>query len=463
MLRRFILLQTLAIVACNSPRQTDPQSLGQGSPSPLRDKEPTTTDQASAVRSALISENWVAGIAGHNLNEPYSFQALTAQGWEIINTFNGGSGTNLSYSCNVNQGAFTNWVLPLPAGETLCCDPSGFGKTSGPLRAYSFFLKGGGITFATTGEPCPAAGTPSWTVGSFGFPAIQPASLDYPHAFYNTFLDEAWMVFNGSPAPSGTGTIGILKLNSAGSGGSYILNACDNHVKQWANGDVDRDGHPVVVYLDATTSRVRFIRFNRVSFSFDCASARDIGTHTYQPAGCSPTCPGAAIPNVGAGCLEDSYNSTIAVDRLTIPNKILIAFGTRGTGACTGFAETRFYRSLDNGNTWPSIVATGCQTAVQPRATAGQRLDGLGTGNLFHVVTAYATGGGLAQVDWKSSDGGATWSGAFISGQRAAPPGCFWGHYHGVTTEINNEIYTNWMQMPNPSGNWGIRGMSFPF
>lgn len=439
------------------------------------DDDTATTGESVAtdietVLAELISQGFVASAPPRELTEPYAFTLFTENGLEVVNTFNyTGVANQLIYSCDRNEGPFSTFFVPL-ADSNHSGDTSGMGKGQFGTnwRAYISALGGNGIRYYRTMEPCPTSGAPTWTVGNIAPPiTINGATIDYPHAFYDEATDQGWITFTAQLLFTGQTTIGVLRLNATGDGGTYHMNTCDFNTNQFSNGAVDANGDPLIVYKNQTTGFVRTVRFNRSTNTFDCSASgnMNVGPHAYQAANCAGTC--GATPTlalVGTGCLRDTFNPSIAIDLASFPANFVVTYHSAGSGMCANQGETRFYRKVAGAPGWTWAAVTGCQTSVQPRVTATRTVGWGSAPNVFDVATRYSVGGSnMRTVIWRSADAGASWVGTFASTSHSVtnfPGGCYWGDYIGIASDMaHNSVYMNWWA-PAVTGFRAIQALS---
>jgi hypothetical protein len=421
------------------------------------------------IASPIIGpEQWVAQSATVNFSESNNFAVKAGSTWEMINVYNNDAFL-FRYSCSRDGGiTWQERSTTAPAGN----DPTGVFKARAVTGPKAFVLRlfndtqGIRLKWWRIAEPCPASGGTSWTAFTPTYSGID--GFDYPKAFYQFNTDLVWHSFHARNTATGRTSVYLSKLFNDGTVQTTEF-ACDNHTNINANAVAEgkpgiTGGKIHVVYLDATMAQVRSVVFDTNSRTFDCGSVRVIGPKVWQAAGncpADPTCP--TLPNVGGGsCLRDTTTLAIAVVN-AIPMKVVVAYHTAGTGACSQQAETRFYRRDMSAPNWTLQAVTSCYTAVQPAMATAYTHGFGGNDERIHVMSKFATGNQLLQADYLSTDTGLTWNGVALTAGRSvsATNGCYWEDYHGATADMSrNRMFYNWGQLNTASGTWDIRGVT---
>jgi hypothetical protein len=432
----------------------------------------STADAVEVVQSAFTSVNWVAQQSSVNLSEPFSWPVKVGSTWEMMHTYNAGLNQILMYSCQRDPNIAFNFTLGQPRNDG---DTSGIfvSSSANSNKAYMFALLPGetGIRYYRTADPCPAGGCspscPSFGVFNLTMPSFTSNSIDYPYGFYDDVNNNIWISFNGNRVANGQTTLGLIKLNANDTASNFVF-TCNTNSNQFANGAVDSNGDVHLIYLDNTVQKVRTVKFSRTTNSFDCSSVKDIGPHTYSPNNCGTNCTTTpTLAGVGDGCLRDTFNPSIAIDRSVTPNNLVASYHTIGDANCPTKAETRMYRSTDLGLTWPTVNITLCQTSVKPRVATAFTPTVTAITNSFQVHTTHNVNGNqVAQVNWSSLNN-STFFGAFMTGGRAITNnlgGCYWGDYDGSIADLahNNRFFFSWEQTGDSFGLMGIQGATNP-
>ncbi len=465
------------------------------------------TDETLASCPSDCKAQWVAGggnvpePAPNELAEPHSFAVKVGDTWEMVNTFNFFHGSTVfPYTCSRDGGStWRRFEFVLPASSAMCCDPGGFFRSAPAAtnRAYVTMLGSlrDSIQWFRSPDPCPPTGTsPTWIFTKhdgavFGKPGLPTArGFDYPFAMYNDVDDSSWVSFILDRQ------IHVAQFNESNPAlPTFKAWDCDNNGHSAPNGAFDSAGIMHLVYFDFTAHELRHVSFNPSTMKFACSpgppdpdptSPQTIAAHEdVAVVGTSCACataftpPISVLPGVGDGCLRavGSGGPSIAIDRLTIPNRFVVVQQTQGgiggTGPCSDKAETRFYIShITAGQTWGETAFTGCQTSVQPRVSWAftPTVTPL-VGSNFHVMTTYNPPGlrSVAQVDWSSTDGGISWAGSYMTALRSIAPigatGCTWGDYNGIVPDlVNSRMYYSWGERNPASSRWGIRSITNP-
>src|SRR5262249_3323073 len=151
--------------------------------------------------------------------------------------------------------------------------------------------------------------------------------------------------------------------------------------------------------------------------AFDCSSIATLGPYVQQLANqgtCAAQCPGVpTVPGIGANCLQDTFNASIAIDRTVNPQTLVASFAS-ATSPLPSSTVTRWFTSASNSNTWTPRAQTNA-ISVKPRTTGTWTPTLGGFANVFGTQTTTIVGAGpqVAQADWTSTDGGHSWSGVF--------------------------------------------------
>lgn len=105
-----------------------------------------------------------------------------------------------------------------------------------------------------------------------------------------------------------------------------------------------------------------------------------------------------------------------------------------------------------------------CDTSVLPTVRHYSATGVAGTPGLFQSHSTYKTGTDeVRQARWRSTNGGSSWSGTFISSARelSAPihsSDCYWGDYNALAADpANGSFFYGWGDGDQGS-DWVIRG-----
>jgi hypothetical protein len=185
-----------------------------------------------------------------------------------------------------------------------------------------------------------------------------------------------------------------------------------------------------------------------------------------------PCCQGTTMYGLQSTCIRSYFSPSIAIDRLSSPNLLVVAYGTPGSSGCTQDNETRWYTSnqtnAGSANGWVySEVTGGCANTFHPWVAAANTPWGWGTAGLFQTAEGYVSGSSeLSEVQWRSTNGGSIWSGTYVSNPRPTtspagePPGptdCWAGDFDGITYDgENSSFFYTWADQT--SGVWQITG-----
>jgi hypothetical protein len=436
----------------------------------------TITSEKSGISrttSALLGpQQWVAwqdNPNGEHLTEPYSYPVEVGSTWETMTSFNDGTGAGRRYACSRDGG--TTWSQRL-ISQTVddCCDTSGFFRSAAGAssKAYITAVGPNGPRWYWSAEPCPATGSAAWTSFEPSFSgALTPP--DYVFGIYDEFNDTVWATWTSEDVTSGDITVfaGVLNGFSVNYGGVY----CRDSGTSWnafSNGVFDASGHLHLVFLDEISGELRYIRAagqpNALGPTFDCSTLRTIGPHNGSGSNCASQPGNSTIPGVGNGCLRDTFNASIAVDR-TDSNTIMIVTHSANDPSCPGLPEGLVYGSDDGGNSWGMWAYFPCNVAVQPRIAAVYTPTLPAQAGRFHMMFSYSPpgSGNLEQVDLLTPDGGFTFPATVMTPQRSVQPvsGIYWGDYVGVTADLGrNQMFYTWGELNPATGLWRIRGIT---
>jgi hypothetical protein len=413
--------------------------------------------------------------------------------WETVTNYtNGLSGRfdigNFNYACTRNN--YGSWNEYNISGFQSGPDPSVIYRSNCPnVRvAYASLYAGtaawSGITLLLTGEPCRASGNPSWYASYF--PTISDGSADHPWAVYKASTDVIYAVFT-QKGDAAQFTLNVINFNTA----QRFFSNCSN----MPSGPgvpvaaIDSSGDIHIAYWASNNGMYHEV-FHTSTNSFHCLN-NYIGPIGWQPAGrCTYDCGGAGLgplcptystynnllDNAGAAqnCIVMNPVPTIAIDKTAIPNDLVVAYNTPGSGSCASYSEMRVYRNAGLGNgAWDYRMVTGCQNSIFPQAMPWW-VDGYSsTADLFYILSSYSVGGYLYGTEWTSSNGGLNWSGTYYpSAYRPTPTPaqqcaemsrCFIGHYDAAAADIpHNKRFYDWGAQGAGVPRVRIEGMTLP-
>jgi len=380
------------------------------------------------------------------------------------------SGTQMIYSCSRSEDS-TSWTTSWINGLTnQGDDPSLVGRPGASPPLFAFNLLGGaanGFRLWWTDDPCPPTGGTTWFSRDL---TPRPGAVDYPLILrsQDTLL---WATWNEPAPPDNLDKIFVAHFDTSGFTTTPVANACSafmNHRIKYANavGLNNFDHDLLAVFLDQTDHAVKTQIFRNATGSWDCSSIKTVGSFQLPTNRCPGVCGEPTYHNLDSGCLRGTFNPSIALYRDVNGNdSIVVSYTTQAVDAsCPTMQEIRWYRMFNYTptNSWTWEARTGCNMGLQPRTVVAN--------GIFHTNSIWRANsqGQIAQVDWKSTDKGVTWSGAFLTGARAThgpivPESCYWGDYQGaVGVPSSSRVwfnYTVWDDAPGVNV-WDIHGIS---
>jgi exonuclease III len=252
---------------------------------------------------------------------------------------------------------------------------------------------------------------------------------------------------------------------------TYYHSTCSHILSKNVNGinfAFDSANNIHLVYANQTDLTIEHEVFNPSTNKFACEN-EVIASYTLPSNTCS-SCTGVATYNgLQTNCMRAGATPSIAIERLSTGDNLVVTFSTPGGGGCSVDSETRFYKSTNLGKNWTYEEVTGCQNSLQPRVafahTNGYSTDVAGR---FHVMSMYVPSGDnrLAQVDWKSTNSGTSFSGTYMTAVRdtLAPvntSNCFAGDFNGVAADnANAHFFFNWGELKSGASLWTTEGIS---
>jgi hypothetical protein len=428
--------------------------------------EPPKDSEISVIpRAAVGADQVVAQKAGVDLSENASALATVDGTPEVVVTSNGGFNiSNQYYGCSRDN--YATWrTFTIGGLSNILADPSIIGRFAGPPSGNMFYmemLSGNGsptgVTIMKSHDPCPASGNPVWTRYTIG---LNPdGSNDYPRLKYNDRNDTIWLLWkqlvqNPGMTPPQNLVLFALQIGDNGQIGNAIPMFCSDVRFDDMNvydADVDSAGNIHVAFLDWNQRLMRHVKFDTHTSAWQCPTQK-IGNYAQPRGSCGALCAGTPMyQNVTAGaCLRETITPTLTVNRRT--GTMIVSYPTQGgvDDSCANtITNTRWYRSTDSGATWTWQAYTGCITSLQPVSRAG----GVGTQVNFHTMMTMDAQNGrndAAQVHYKSTNDGVSWSGIYVSATRpfrvVGPVGgsCYWGDYTAMTNDNGrSRIFMNW-------------------
>jgi hypothetical protein len=252
-----------------------------------------------------------------------------------------------------------------------------------------------------------------------------------------------------------------------------------SHVVQIPRAAFDSNGDMHIVYQTSNAPQtIRTTIFHPDSHTFDCnvSTADALVGSWYDPthadgslSGCSKVYPPCydTLNAIAGGCLHVEAEPTIAVDRNSSPNKLVVAYATDGSGGCKGYYEGRWYLSTNNGASWSYQTVTGCQDNIHNEVAWDYNAGYGGVAGRFHTLSTYTnnlSSNYLYQVDWVSTNGGQSWSGSTMTGNTINGPvntaNCYWGDYNMAAPDHAHGQYFYGWGAPGTSPYWYIEGIT---
>jgi hypothetical protein len=368
-------------------------------------------------------------------------------------------GTHFNWGCSSDSNMAV-WSIfdatPVPAAFQSIGDFTGFGRNTSGSGFQAYFISIGpnnqSLNLYRIANACAGGSVSLTSFGGF-------TTVDYPTGVIRTSDDTRWVTF--SAVSGGIQRIVVGKINDNLSFPVWVLNAEPN-AADFARPAFDSAGVMHIAYFAAstTTNSIRHATFDPSTLQFGAPTtvAPSVGPpFNLVSCNCSVPCYPTVSP---AGLATTSGLPTIAIDRQT--DTAIVAVDSAGSGiSCGQRGEMTVYRSTNGGASWAATMVTGCQNTVQPAA--------IWTGfNKFRIQTSYNNGSGsLAQVVWDSTDGGVTWTGAFLPGgarnlqKSLTTSSCYWGDYHQPATGAFGHFF-NWSDPPNTANGtpWNSRGVA---
>lgn len=448
-------------------------AIGQTGSASVAGEETRTT----ATELLASGEQTMMSDSTHNFAETYTYAYLSpGSTWELMSL----AGTNISawdptsrgYGCTrSSQTGIATFVLTGLSNNG--GDESGFYRSASGSGVDKYWISnmlsdGSGLRFFHIGsDPCPSGGV-TWTYNTFT--TATDGSVDYPHAQYNDRTDAAYVTWRQKES-SGFQAMHIGQIPTSAGTMTYYHSTCSHILSKNVNGinfAFDSANNIHLVYANQTDLTIEHEVFNPSTNKFACEN-EVIASYTLPSNTCS-SCTGVATYNgLQTNCMRAGATPSIAIERLSTGDNLVVTFSTPGGGGCSVDSETRFYKSTNLGKNWTYEEVTGCQNSLQPRVafahTNGYSTDVAGR---FHVMSMYVPSGDnrLAQVDWKSTNSGTSFSGTYMTAVRdtLAPvntSNCFAGDFNGVAADnANAHFFFNWGELKSGASLWTTEGIS---
>jgi hypothetical protein len=429
---------------------------GCGAESPDSESFPTGVEFESKGEALLGAETTVASSASYEYSEPFaiSVYSSTNSRWETVVPFvNLGVTGSWTYSCTTD---YTTWSTKTYTTSNQGPDPTGVYRNANTNRAVIMTMIDGGTGLRVRQSPGPCATSATWIQNDFTLNTN--GTFDYPSAAYYGITDTVYVAFTQNTASDRW--LNVLKFNSNLSGGTYWYSNCSNitgFIGQ-INAETDSSGNIHLVYNHYSDNTVRHEVFYTATNTFACLN--NVVAPLSFPTGTCGSCSGTATyQGLESNCLKAVNTPSIAIDRGTSPNNLVITTNKPGTGSCAGKDELRVYRSTNSGSSWSWVLVTGCQNSIQPRAAW------TGQAGKFHILSSHVPSGSnqLWTADWLSTNGGANWGGAYMYYRPATRPagGCWWGDYSAAVADPgHNRMFYGWGTIPAGAPHYQIHGVT---
>ena len=468
------------ILACSSEATSDRDIAG----------EKTATNSAALSNPVLLSDGT------HNFSETAAAVMITSQAAlrQVATAIAANTDvdpTVFKWGCSNDGGnTFQTWSVTSPLTNN-GDDPSMVwrsGTADNEMFFANMFDDTTGIRMFHTSDPCPTSGS-----GNIGWTDFQQLSgqVDYPRLIYVPNLDKLYISFTDE-TQQGLAQMRILSVGSDLHSGTVLSPNCTNNSAVTGAGEIAAavDSNSVIhlIYNDDSGS-IRHQAFDAKANKFQCTNGIDGpkggtigsivppgGTCINQPwHGQTISCrdtndelqpPIPTYTGVDTQCLRGTLGASVAYN--TQANSLIVTYDTPG-GRCpdgTTKSETRFYTSTANptlGASWTFSAVTGCQTSIQPTVVST-------AGAIVHVMSSYVwpsdTQHRLAQVDWRSANGGnIPWIGnGDVAGSRSTPgpinpTSCAWGDYQAATYTFLTGLQYSWGQFDSNTNLWDVQGV----
>jgi hypothetical protein len=443
-------------------------------------KESTVAPGIERVQSTLTVAESVIHSSGSSLLEPTAtLHRDNSNFWKVMNTSVAANTTvgKFEYACSPN--IYSTWC---PYQFTLGSGTSAYkgdpavvsASRSSPRRLYHAGLTSNfdGFWFNRTQDPCPTAGgtclAPTWDWSRHVL-AGAGSSVDLPQLIYDEIHDNIWIVYRrGWIGPPAGSRLALARWSGSQAWGGN-LSVFEDNCSNIATKSVDRvraafdiSGNIHIVYINLTNSLVQHEVFFTDSNTFGCVNNK-VGDISIPAVTC-----GCGLPTVPGTCVASFPIPVIAIDRASNPNNLVVMYESAGTGCGGGITELRFFRSTNYGfdtPIWPFVAVTSCQNNVMPNVafahTDGAMADTPGLAQAMSTFGVSAPSN-YAQASWRTTDGGATWSGVQISPTRVLAPipnTCFGSDYNGVVADrVTGSFFFSWGQ-PGTGVNWVTHGL----